>query len=273
MGEVWVAEHLTLEREVAVKFILEDAPDEPGLLERFEEEAKAAAQIQSPHVVQIFDYGTSAGDGRPYIVMELLRGNNLADWLDLVGQLDRVATLSLVDQVGKALGKAHARGIVHRDIKPENIFLVDDDDLVEVPQQLVKVLDFGVAKQSRRGTGALTNPGQIIGTPEFMCPDQVLHSEPVDAHTDLWAFAVVTYTCLTGKLPFTGDTLAQLIGALARGDFEPPSSLRDDLRPEVDEFFKRALNPDRSQRFPTAADFTVAFRHAMAPPTRAWRSA
>jgi serine/threonine-protein kinase len=142
MGSVWLAEHLALDTRVAVKFISPDVPKSllPALLERFQREAKAAAKIRSPHVVEIKDLGAMPGGG-PFIVMELLEGESLGDRLERIGTMSPPETATLVAQVAKALGAAHALGVLHRDIKPDNIFLMMAHD-----ELLVKVLDFGIAK-------------------------------------------------------------------------------------------------------------------------------
>ena len=264
MGTVWVAEHLTLEHEVAVKFIASAlATDNEQARQRFQREAKAAAQLRSPHVVQILDQGVME-DGTLYIVMELLTGNTLADWIDLTGRLGIAETASMVTQVARALSKAHQLGIVHRDIKPQNIFLVDEERAGEVTEQLVKVLDFGIARRGKI-SGGLTKPGVVIGTPEFICPDQVLDSEEPDAQTDLWSLSVVAYHALTGELPFSADTIAKLVGQLIRCEFSPPTKLRPELPQAVDAFFLRAFQRDSAKRFTSAARLATALREALEP--------
>ncbi len=265
MGTVWVAQHLTLEHEVAVKFIAGDLLDEDERIrERFQREAKAAAQIRSPHVVQILDQGVME-DGTPYIVMELLHGSSLGDWIDLTGRLGIAEAGSVVTQVARALAKAHQLGIVHRDIKPQNIFLVDDERAGEVTEQLVKVLDFGIARRGKV-SGGLTKPGVVIGTPEFICPDQVLDSKEPDAQTDLWSLSVVAYQALTGDLPFFADTIAKLVGQLIRCEFSPPTELRPELPPAIDAFFVRAFSREPDARFSSAPQLAAAFREALSSP-------
>jgi len=266
MGTVWVAEHLTLDMQVAVKFIAPELTrNNPQVVERFQREAKAAAQIRSPHVVQILDHGVME-DGAPYIVMELLQGNTLAEWVDLTGSLGLRETASLVSQVAKALTKAHALGVIHRDIKPQNIFLVDDETSAGGGESLAKVFDFGVAR-TEEISGALTKPGMVIGTPEFMCPDQVLDSKEPDEQTDLWSLAAVAYHCLTGELPFRGETIAKLVGKLIRCEYPPPSELRDGLPAAVDGFFARAFQRQPADRFHSAAEFAAALRDAIEGPS------
>ncbi|HZO16936.1 MAG TPA: bifunctional serine/threonine-protein kinase/formylglycine-generating enzyme family protein [Polyangiaceae bacterium] len=267
MGTVWLAEHLTLECEVAVKFISTDLlhTDDPQVLDRFETEAKAAAQIRSPHVVQILDFGTT--DGVPYIVMERLVGSSLADWLELSGRLGIVETTIVVGQVARALAKAHQLGIIHRDIKPHNIFLMGEETSYDGEGPLVKVLDFGIAKRGELPEG-VTLPGTVVGTPEYMCPDQLLESRDVDHQADLWSLSVVTYQALTGEIPFVGNSVAALFGALLRREYPPPSSLRPELPGAVDVFFQRAFAEAARDRFSDAAELATALREAVLSPQR-----
>jgi serine/threonine-protein kinase len=253
MGVVWVAEHLRLRTQVAVKFIHSElAAEDRDMVERFTREATAAAQIKSPHVVQTFDLGV-LDDGTPFIVMELMEGESLRDRLMLYGRIDLLTCAEIVAQVARALGKAHGRAIVHRDIKPDNIFLVNEDDRL-----FAKVLDFGIAKQTNlRETGNLTMPGKMVGTPAYMSREQVMASSHVDHQADLWALAVVAYESLTGKVPFDGESMGEVCVAIVRGEYNPPSELRPELGPEVDAFFARAfhLNPDK--RFPSAREMAL----------------
>ncbi|MBW2454898.1 MAG: SUMF1/EgtB/PvdO family nonheme iron enzyme, partial [Deltaproteobacteria bacterium] len=213
-------------------------------------------------VVQILDQGVM-DDGTPYIVMELLQGNSLADWIDLTGRVGIAEAVSIVTQVARALAKAHQLGIVHRDIKPQNIFLVDDERAGEVTEQLVKVLDFGIARRGKISGAGLTKPGVVIGTPEFICPDQVLDSKEPNAQTDLWSLSVVAYQALIGDLPFSADTIAKLVGQLIRCEFTPPTELRPELPEAIDAFFVRAFSRDPDVRFVSAARLAAAFREAL----------
>ena len=199
MGSVWIAEHVFLRTRVAVKFIAERLVSaDPEAVARFHREASCAAQIKSPHVVQTFDQGLMT-DGTPYIVMELLEGESLRQRLERSGPLTLRQTALVVAHVAKALHKAHKHRIVHRDIKPENIFL----SLVDEGERLVKVLDFGTAKQTHvLEDKKLTIPGVLIGTPEYMSREQVMQAEEVDYRADLWALSVAAYEALTGQVPF-----------------------------------------------------------------------
>jgi len=260
MASVWVAEHLTLHVEVAVKFI---APEllgtAPDLIARFNREATAVARIRSPHVVQVLDHGMTP-DGTPYIVMELLEGEDLGMRLDRDGQLPAAHVVSIVSQVAKALTRAHAVGIVHRDIKPDNIFIAGTD---EDEEMFVKVLDFGIAKHTKKTSySVVTTTGTMVGTPAYMSPEQVLSGKHVDERADLWSLAVVAYHALTGDVPFQGNTLGALCVAIARGSFQPPSYVEPSLGRAMDAFMARALSLLPEERFQTPKEFAEAFREA-----------
>jgi serine/threonine-protein kinase len=257
MGSVWIGEHLTLETQVAVKFIHRILGEDPELAARFSFEAKAAAKIKSPHVVQTLDHGFMQ-DGTPYIVMELLEGESLAARLERAGWLSLKQCADVVTQVAKALSRAHAEGIVHRDIKPENIFLCPSED-----GPFVKLLDFGIAKQNALPQRGLTSPGVMVGTAEYMSREQVLSSRDVDFRCDLWGLAVVAYEMLTGDLPFRGDSLGQICVAICNGDLALPAKLRKDLGEPVDAWFKRAFAKAPEERFGSARELALSFRRAL----------
>ncbi|MBI4704774.1 MAG: protein kinase [Deltaproteobacteria bacterium] len=254
MGSVWVAEHLALKTQVAVKFISPALIEaSPGIAARFSREAALAAQIQSPHVVHTYDHGETE-DGIPFIVMELLEGESLDDRLERDRTLSLRETVTIVAQVSKALGRAHKLGIVHRDIKPANLFLVDSGY-----ELFAKVLDFGIAKQTDLPpSGGMTATGAVIGTPDYMSPEQMLGAKGASFTADLWALAVVAYRALTGRLPFLGETLAALVIAINKAELTPPSKLRADLPPEVDAWFARALHRDVQSRFGSAKEMSLA---------------
>jgi serine/threonine-protein kinase len=253
MGQVWIAEHLTLRAYVAVKFMASSITDAHGAAERFAREARAAAQIRSPHVVQVFDHGLTA-EGAPYIVMELLDGEDLSRRLARLGVLDVRSTAILLRQIGRALEKAHSLGIVHRDIKPGNVFLVDaGGDL------LAKLLDFGIAKQFERVERTVTESGVMVGSPAYMSPEQIVHPRGVDFRSDLWALAVVAYECLTGRKPFEGESVGALCMAIERGTFRPPTALRPDLPRALDAWFQRAFAREARSRFGSAREMGEAF--------------
>jgi serine/threonine-protein kinase len=246
MGSVWIADHLALKTQVAVKFMSSALATDPNMLTRFEREATSAAQIKSPHVVHILDHGVT-GDAMPYIVMELLEGEDLSMRLKRTGPLPPEDVATIVLQTCKALGKAHKLGIVHRDVKPSNIFLLDTDGDI-----FVKVLDFGIAKPGGKETSDVTSTGAIVGTIVYMSPEQLLNAKHVDYRADLWSVAVVAYRAMTGHLPFSDeDGLGSLCLAFEQGSFVPPSEINPRLTPAIDAWFKRAFKRDPAARFPS----------------------
>ncbi|HZO17209.1 MAG TPA: serine/threonine-protein kinase [Polyangiaceae bacterium] len=266
MGSVWVAEHQTLGTEVAVKFLARR--DSSEALERFLREARTAARIKNQHVTRIFDQGVTS-DGTPFIVMELLEGETLAARLERDTKLAVEETSIILSQLAEALEAAHRLGVVHRDIKPANVFLVRSDD-----RTLVKVIDFGIAKATELPpVNNLTGGGMMLGTPEYMSPEQVMSSRDVDYRADCWALAVVAYEMLTGARPFTGRDIGELCCTLLVGKFSPPSTLVSELPSSLDAWFSRALHIEPDERFASASAMANAFQDAVheTPPAPAPR--
>jgi formylglycine-generating enzyme required for sulfatase activity len=261
MGVVWAARHLTLETDVAVKLIRpERVAADPGLVTRFEREARATARIAHPHVVQVMDYGALDG-AVPYLVMELLRGFSLAELLERGGRLSLVTARSLVEQVGSALESAHERGVVHRDIKPHNVFITEGS---RGSPLFVKVLDFGVAKmlgdaQVSSASASLTETGTVIGSPPYMSPEQLEGSKDVDLRADLWSLAVIAYETLTGAQPFQGGSFVAVGAAVLKGTYRPASELAPNLPASIDDWFAKALCLDPDGRFQSAREMVAAF--------------
>lgn len=244
MGAVWVAEHVELGVNVAVKFIDPRLAEDERARKRFRREARAAAALQGTNVVRVFDYGIDRGD--PYIVMELLEGETLATRLEREGSLEVEVTVRLVRQIGRALGRAHQQGIVHRDLKPENVFLVSegDDDFT------VKLLDFGVAKLlgDHSRSEIVTQPGNLLGTLHYMSPEQLHGAGTVDARADVWALGVMVFECLTGELPADAGSSPLLISEICNRPFPKPSSIAA-VPAGFDDWFARATekNPDKRE--------------------------
>jgi eukaryotic-like serine/threonine-protein kinase len=277
MGKVWLAQHLALNAEVVVKLMGEHVADRPDAAARFAREASSAAAIRSPHVVQVFDYGVTE-KGTPFIVMELLEGRDLGAWLAVHRKMEPRAVVTLVLQMAKALAKAHRAGVIHRDIKPENIFLCETDG----GELFVKLLDFGTAKAlddqqpTAIPTGESfddvearpkTNPGELLGTPWYMSPEQIVRAAEVDARADVWSLGVVVFEALTGVKPFDGAT----VGAIALAVHTTSPKVTDfapELSPAVDAWFARACARDPNERFSGAREAAVAFVEAItgAPP-------
>lgn len=247
MGTVWHAQHLSLNASVALKFVTSNEMDAQGL-QRFLGEARMAAALRSPHVVQILDYGVL--DGIPHIAMELLEGQSLAERLAREGRLDVGDTARVIQHVVRAIGRAHDAGIVHRDLKPENVFIVRNDD-----EELIKVLDFGIAKGNAATLGDsaafATRPGALLGTPHYMSPEQVDGVSAVDYRTDIWSLGVIAYRCLLGKLPFAGDSVGRLVLAICSRPLPVPSEIGP-VPAGFDAWFRRACARDPAARFASA---------------------
>jgi serine/threonine protein kinase len=247
MSSVWVAEHRTLEQEVAIKLMAKALTRDPTELARFNREAKLAEQLKSPRVTKGLAHGLTE-DGTPYLIMEVLQGETMAQRLDDVGVMRPDLVVTILQQVAHALDEAHSLGIVHRDIKPANIFLLDGDDEVRV-----KVLDFGMAKRlGGDNPSVVTEAGTAVGTPDYMSPEQLRNARGVDFRADLWAMAVVAYRALTGQRPFVTSTFAGLCMAICTGRYQPPREIDDSLPAELDGWFEKALDLDPDNRFTSA---------------------
>jgi serine/threonine protein kinase len=253
MGRVWIAEHLTLDTNVVVKFMATDIAATADGAARFAREASVAAAVKSPHVVQVFDHGVTP-EGDAYIVMELLEGRDLAAHLSANGPMDPRDVAALVAQVAKALGKAHQVGVVHRDIKPDNIFLCD----AEGGELFVKLLDFGIAKRDQhKVTSAATTTGAVVGTPYYMSPEQIVGDKDTDARTDIWSLGVVAYEAMTGKRPFEGST----VGAITLAIHTATRRITDHLPNApiaLDQWFAKACARDVKERFQTPREMSQA---------------
>jgi len=257
MGSVWLAEHLTLNSWVAVKLMDPAIAATTEGAERFRREAQAAASLRSAHVVQVLDYGVH--ENTPFLVMELLQGQSLAECLEREKRLTPERTLSIVSQVARAIGRAHAGGIVHRDLKPDNIFLVREDD-----QELAKVLDFGIAKTTGPRFGGMeTRTGVTMGTPYYMSPEQVEGKKALDHRTDLWALAVITCECLTGIRPFDGQTFGELLLNICARPVLAPSAQGFNL-PGFDQWFAKGTNRNPDLRFASAQELSAALADVVA---------
>ncbi len=254
MGSVWVARHQLLDTDVAVKFMEKSIAENESARQRFEREAKAAALIKSPHVVQVLDYGIE--EGAPYIAMELMEGEDLDHRLQRGGTLTVEKAYVILEQVGKALRRAHELGIVHRDLKPSNIFLSKHGD-----EELVKILDFGIAKDITATTSAsATSTGALMGSPSYMSPEQIRETKHVDHRSDLWSMGVILYEVLTGRLPFDEtENIGKLLVSICTDPVLPPSVLVPTLSIEVDRFFEKALSRDRNTRFQNMGELVDAF--------------
>jgi serine/threonine protein kinase len=263
MGSVWEGRHNSLGTSVAIKFIDAEYAESAEARSRFDNEARAAATIQSKYAIQIFDHGISE-DGRPYIVMEMLVGEPLDRRIERVGRITPVETARILKQVSRALQRAHDAGVIHRDLKPENIFLVrspDDDD------EIAKVLDFGIAKiqppPGQQGVSSSTKTGAVLGTPYFMSPEQARGLRNVDHRTDLWSLGVIAYKCVVGVLPFEGESVGDLLVKICTAPLAIPSQAVPGLPPAFDAWFAHALERDPAGRFQSATELADALAFAV----------
>ncbi len=261
MGTVWIARHLVLDTDVAVKLMAAPWSTVPSARTRFLREARMTAQIDSPHVVRILDCRFTEAD-EPYLVLELLRGEDLERRVRRRGPLPVADVVEIVAQTCEALAACHAAGLVHRDMKPENVFLVDG------ARPLVKVLDFGVAKPI--DPDACLDVDRLpCGTPQYMSPEHMFEPETTDARSDLFSLGAVAYFALTGHTPFEADTMEGLYLAIDCGVFVPPSQRRPELPPALDAWFERALANHREDRFPDAHTMAAALYDSLRDATAA----
>ena len=252
-------------RDVAVKIMHAHLARDATFTGRFRREAKAASLLKHPNTVQIVDYGDD--HGRLYIAMELISGQDLFEMLVLERRFDEERATRIVAQVCDALTQAHARGIIHRDLKPENVMVIPDQHLPG--RELVKVLDFGIAKvlerdKSTRGpdsddapsslvASALTTVGVVVGTPAYMSPEQC-RAEPVDARADVYSCGILLYQLICGRTPFTGDSPIEIAINQVRQPPDPPSSVIPGIHPQLEQIILKALEKWPAQRQQSAAE-------------------
>lgn len=257
MGEVWRASDELLEREVAFKVMHPHTADELTFAERFRDEAQYAAKLGSPHIVPVYDYGED--DGLAYLVMELAEGKTVAQLVAASGALDPAFVTSIVIQVADALAVAHAWGIVHRDVKPSNIVVSDDGH--------AKLMDFGIAR-AIEGISR-TRSGEMLGTPQYLSPDQARGDPPTPA-SDLYSLGVVAHEMLTGKKPFDRSTAVST--ALAHLT-DPPPPLPDTVGAPLSDIVMQCLSKRAHDRPASARAVADALRSTPAPPVPAAASA
>ncbi|MGE0395398.1 MAG: serine/threonine protein kinase [Kofleriaceae bacterium] len=259
MGMVFRARHKFTGGTLAVKVLKPELAADPDIQHRFLAEARAANTIGHPNIAQVIDAGRSP-DGVLYLAMELLVGRSLREPIAR-GELKPTEMRSILAELLDALTAAHARGFVHRDLKPENVFLV-----VTPSGPSAKLLDFGIAKviDTQNVASVRTATGSMLGTPAYMSPEQIANPSNVDARTDLWAVGVMVYEMLTGRLPFPGSTVGELMVAVAT---QPPRSIKQFMptaSPQLEQFFARALARDVSARFATAHEMRTALMDVLA---------
>jgi serine/threonine-protein kinase len=258
MGTVYEGLNTAIGKRVAMKFIDAGTVQNADAVARFQREAQAASAVESAHIVDIFDSGISE-EGQPFIVMELLRGEDLGHRIKRCGRLDLPEAVHVIAQILRGLHRAHKAGIVHRDLKPDNIFLVDRDD----DPNFAKILDFGISKVRRQGEtpiNTLTRQGTVLGTPFYMSPEQAQAQPDVDARSDLWSVGAILYECLTGRPPYTGGSYEQVIVNICMNDAEDVRTYNPAVPEPIAAVIARALARDRNDRFAGAREFLDALR-------------
>jgi hypothetical protein len=260
MGIVCLGRHAQLNQPVAIKFLRRALSGRPSVVQRFLNEARALAQLRSEHVVRVMDVG-QLESGRPYLVMEHLEGIDLDALVDRDGPLSVETAVSYVLQVCEPLAEAHSLGIVHRDIKPENLFLWSGGPA----QDIVKVLDFGLAKQlgSSKALG-VTGPQDSIGSPCYMSPEQITTPQSVDARTDIWSLGVVLHRLLTDTLPFDGASLLEVLSHVLSAAPKSICEIRPSLDSEIDGIVHRCLEKSADARYGTMNELSDALRAYLA---------
>jgi serine/threonine-protein kinase len=248
MGRVYEAKHTRLgNKRFAVKMLHAEYARQPDVVARFQREAEAASGIAHPNVVDVYDVHHTE-DGRPYMVGEFLEGEELGGFLTRVGKVPAPLAVRIVRQVCRALGAAHARGVVHRDMKPENVFLVGN---LANPQ--VKVIDFGISKVGDAAGTALTRTGMIMGTPSYMAPEQA-RGDKVDHRADIYAVGGILYRALTGKKPFDSDDPSATLTQVLTEDPERPRSVEPTIPQALELVLQRAMEKKAGDRYQSMAE-------------------
>jgi serine/threonine-protein kinase len=269
MGAVVAAHHMKLDEKVAIKFLTSEARGNPDAVARFLREARAAVKIKSEHVARVIDVG-NLDDGAPYMVMEYLEGGDLAAWLAQRGPLRVAQAVEFVLQACEAIAEAHVLGIVHRDLKPSNLFCIRRrDGLLSI-----KVLDFGISKVTgRAATGSsvgMMKTSSPIGSPHYMSPEQMESSKTVDARADIWALGVILFELLTGRVPFQGSAITDVVAKIMTARAPSLRDLRPDVPVGLERVITRCLEKDPARRYASVDALAVAIGEF--GPSSAWAS-
>jgi serine/threonine protein kinase len=249
MGTVYRGEHQRLKRPVAIKVLAQHLAADPAALTRFQREADIVSQLHHPHIVHILDYDTT-DEGDPYIVMELLSGETLSRRLDHERILPLRDVVQIVAQTAGGLVVAHASGIVHRDLKPDNVFLLDMQD----NSVFVKLLDFGISRRVA-ATRRVTGEYDVLGTPDYMAPEQVINTANADHRADQWSLAAMAYEMIGGRIPFFGETVAKTLAKVVGDAPRPLTELAPGIPKDVEAVVARGLAKEPSRRFSSIMEF------------------
>lgn len=269
MGVVYEARHEVLGSSVALKFLHAELAKRPGLTQRFLQEARVSATIQSPHVTRVTDVDT-AQDGAPYLVMELLSGQSLQALLDWQQKLPVEQAVDFGLQILAGLEAAHAMGVVHRDMKPDNVFVTQTGG-----GPLLKLIDFGIAKLrvATEASKGLTRAGVVMGTPEYMAPEQLVSAHTTDHRADIYSLGVMLFEMLAGCRPADGDDVEVIVAAVEGGRVRRLLDVAPTVPPGLAALVERATHPDREQRFQSASEMRLALAHFAGPLSHAGRLA
>ncbi len=259
MGRVYEASHTRLPtRKLAVKILHRNLAGDSEVVARFRREGEIADAVDHPNVIQVYDVYNTA-DGVPFIVTELLKGEDLGQRLERVGKLSIADTVHILMQVCDVLAAVHARGVIHRDLKPNNLYLVGDP-----ARPTVKLIDFGIARLRGPDDSTATQTGVVMGTPAFMAPEQA-RGERVDARADIYAVGAIAYSCATGRAPYDLNDAAAALHAVLMVEPPRPRSVAPDLPEDFEMVLQRAMARDREERYPTLEALGEAFAEFAAP--------
>src|SRR5215211_3377458 len=249
MAEVWKGRDRVLNRTVAIKTLLPQFARDGNFVDRFRREAQAAARLNHPGIVSVFD----SGDGdEPYIVMQFIEGRTLADFLASGKKLEPMDAAKIAEDIAEALAAAHAHGVIHRDIKPANVMVTREGQ--------VAVMDFGIARLIA-GPETAPQTSAVLGTASYLSPEQA-QGQPVDARTDIYSLGVVLYEMLTGRPPFTGESPMAIAYKQVNATPPTPSSINPDIPPELDAIAMRALSKNPANRYQTGQEFAEDLERA-----------
>lgn len=267
MGRVYLGRHVRLPQQAAIKVLRDDLVQDRASIARFNREASSASQIQSDYVARVYDFGETQ-DKLVYLAMEYVPGRTLRNVIEAEGPLPLPRTATIISQIAEGLDAAHRLGIIHRDLKPDNVIIAADDEIGD----RAKVVDFGIAKGiGGDKEGQITSTGFVVGTPDFMSPEQLLN-EAIDARSDVYALGLVAYNMLTGVLPFEASTPSK--GLMARLVEEPAPLSRSNPRGmwsvELQQVFDKVLARSADDRYATAREFAQALREAAGIGAPAW---